>query len=535
MEFLHTLKNGKFVPLVFALLLLLGIIGFTVSRLTAPIMVPMYSDLSIEDSNMIISRLQSMEVPYESTADGKQIMVPSRKVFNLRMAFAQDGIPHSGNIVGYEIFDKSEPLGSSQFVHNVNLVRALEGELIRTIASLNPIEHARVHLVIPKKELFSKLNTEPTASVVVKTKGGQNLSRTEVAAISYLVAHAVPGLNAENVAIVDNLGRPLKIGSAEMQEPSGLSSTAAEYQLKLEEKLESEITELVERSVGIGKAKVNVAAAIDFDREVVNTETFDPNGQVLRSRKVSEEADKENAASDSLSVANNLPNNTLQGSGTTRDKSRTDEITNYEISRTISNKVVEGGHVKKLSIAVIVDGIYDIDPQTGVATYKERNPEEMAKLRSLIISAVGFDAQRGDALELANLRFASEFAALPNKESITDWIKSDLQNVLQTVVIGVVMILVLMLIIRPIVTRTLDLLKERHEEERQTREAEMLAKAEAHVHSNVVATNVDTNLLDTTTILDETRRSSLIKRLNEAIEQNPEDSVAIIRNWLYQE
>ncbi|MBS0236567.1 MAG: flagellar M-ring protein FliF [Proteobacteria bacterium] len=537
MDLLRAIGGTRLLGLAFAVIAILVILIFGVMKFSGPIMVPLYSNLSVEDSSMIISRLQAMNIPYESSSDGKQIMVPSKQVFSLRMSLAQEGIPHTGNIVGYEIFDKSEPLGSSQFVHNVNLVRALEGELSRTISSISQIDHARVHLVIPRKELFSKTGTEPSASVILKTRGGQNLSRDEIAAISYLVAHAVPGLNVEKVAIVDSLGRPLKIGSGE-QPSATMSATSNEYQNNLEQKLENEITELVERSVGIGKAKVNVTAEIDFDREMVNTETFDPNGQVLRSRKVSEENDKERNSSESVSVSGNVPGSATSGGSGGKELSRSDEVLNYEISRTVSNKIIEGGHIKKLSIAILVDGMYESDKDGKTATYKERAPEELDKLKALVISAVGFDSARGDKIEIANLRFASEFVATHNSYGFVDWVKTDLRDAVQSVVIGIVMVLVVMLVIRPVVLKSLEIIKERHEYERRIREAAALAREKAEEKKREEGMDgllADGNIADVVGGNEERRRSSMIRKLNELVDQSPEDAVAIIRNWLYQD
>ena len=154
-----------------------------------------------EDMSVVISRLEAMNISHETGNNGKDILVPMTKVTNLRMTFAQEGIPESGNLVGYEIFDKTDALGTSQFVYNVNLVRALEGELARTIGTLSIVDNARVHIVLPKKELFSKVGNEPTASVVLRLRSGQSLSKQEIAGISHIIATAVPSLKVENITI----------------------------------------------------------------------------------------------------------------------------------------------------------------------------------------------------------------------------------------------------------------------------------------------------------------------------------------------
>ncbi|MCE2991325.1 MAG: flagellar M-ring protein FliF, partial [Candidatus Jidaibacter sp.] len=335
------LLAGLGVFLTIALLVALSI------KLTAAPMSLLYTNLSSSDAALVASRLEGLGEPYQSANDGKDILVYSNRALPLRMSFAQEGIPSSGNIIGYEIFDKNDSLGTSQFIYNVNLVRALEGEIARTISSLNSIESARVHIVIPKKELFSKSNSETSASVVLKIKGNLQLSKQEVAAISHLISTAVPGLKVENITILDNHGRPLKLALTE-DNNSITTDNAAEFQKNVEEKYRIMLEELIEKSVGIGKVKANVMADINFDREVVNSEVYDPDGQVIRSRKVSEETDQEQEGASELSVATNIPNAQGAGGGATGGKSsknRTDEVTNYEISKTITNKISETGMV----------------------------------------------------------------------------------------------------------------------------------------------------------------------------------------------
>ena len=215
MEFLKNFSPVKVMAIIAGGIAIMVLLGFLTFKLATPPMSILYTNLTPDDSSLILSRLEGMGIAYSVTDSGKDLLVPVNKVLMLRMTFAQEGIPRSGSLVGYEIFDKNETLGTSQFVHNVNLVRALEGELSRTIGSLTPIENARVHLVMPKKELFSKSGSDPTASVVLRMRGSQFLSKQEVAAISHLVATAVPGLKVDNVTIVDNRGKPLKLGASE--------------------------------------------------------------------------------------------------------------------------------------------------------------------------------------------------------------------------------------------------------------------------------------------------------------------------------
>jgi flagellar M-ring protein FliF len=412
MEFLKNFSPVKVMAIIAGGIAVMILLGFLTFKLATPPMSILYTNLTPDDSSLILSRLEGMGIPYHVADSGKDLLVPVNKVLMLRMTFAQEGIPRSGSLVGYEIFDKNETLGTSQFVHNVNLVRALEGELSRTIGSLTPIENARVHLVMPKKELFSKSGSEPTASVVLRMRGSQSLSKQEVAAISHLVATAVPGLKVENVTIVDNRGKPLKLGASEEGNASAITDTAADYQHNIEERYKGILEDLLEKSVGVGKIKANVTAEINFDREVVNSEVYDPEGQVVRSKKTSEETDSESESSGSeTSVTTNLPGSGAGAGGATgKNKSTTNEVTNYEISKTITNKISESGRIKQLSIAILVDGLYDVKPKEEgseemVVNYSPRSEEELNKIKTLASSAVGIDSKRGDKLEVINMRF----------------------------------------------------------------------------------------------------------------------------------
>ncbi|KIE05525.1 Flagellar M-ring protein [Candidatus Jidaibacter acanthamoeba] len=548
MEFLKKLGAAKISAIIGAAIIVIAFFIFLVFKMSSAVLTPLYSNLSIEDASMIGMKLQSMGIKYENNTEGTEISVPSDKLLMLRMMFAQEGLPTSGNITGYEIFDRNDALGTSQFVYNVNLVRALEGELVRTISSLNQIENVRVHLVIPKKELFSKIGSEPSASVVLKMKGNQVLSKLEVASIANLVATAVPGLKIENITIVDNLGRPLKLG-AEDTSAANLASTAMEMQLNIENKLKQEIENLLERTIGIGKVKANVAVDMDLDREVISSEIYDPSSQVVRSQKSSEENENDTEPSGVVGVSSNIPN-AKQGTaaGSSRQRSRTDEIINYEISKTVSNKVIENGKVKALSIAVLVDGNYEIDPTTKQMKYNERSQAELDKIKSLIISGVGVNITRGDKVEVINMPFATDFVDAPVKEGMFDFIKNDIQNIVQTVVIGIVLILMVLLVIRPLVLRSLEKAKSVIQEQGLTsdvmasleQEMKGMAKGLADTKNMALGNGLmsgGTNAGTDQTTLEEQkqRKEGVTKRFNELVEKNPEETVSLIKNWIYQE
>ena len=528
------------------------------TKLASPPLSLLYTNLSNEDSLLISSRLDVMRETYQVSSNGKDISVPVSRVLSLRMNFAQEGIPHSGNLVGYEIFDKSDSLGTSQFVYNVNLIRALEGEIARTIGSLTIIESARVHLVIQKKELFSKTSSEPTASVVLKMKGSQTLTKQEIAAISHIVATAVPNLKVNNVTIVDNRGKPLKLandGNNDLNS-SLANDTVLDFQAATEEKLSQIIQELIEKSVGAGKVQVNVSAEINFDREITNSEIYDPDGQVIRSRKVSEENEKDQDRASELTVASNIPNaqNATNGAaGNNHNKNKTDEVTNYEISRTITNKVSETGKIKKLSIAILVDGIYtaklaaDGITKTQELTYTARSDAELEKIKLLASSAAGLDTKRGDRIEVINMQFSEELNSNAQSDKPLAWLKDDLDNIVQTIVIGLVILLIMLLIVRPTILKIIENKKIALEE--QNMRDSIIDAANTAIDNNASQNAVikdnenDQNMLDDSVEEDlakllalspsDRKKVSLVKYINNTVNKYPDEAVAVLRGWLY--
>jgi len=383
-----------------------GFFIFLAMRLTEPPMALLFGELEPGDASRIVAKLETLNVPYELRAGGSQVYVPSDEALRLRMTMAGEGLP-SGGSVGYEVFDKTDSLGATRTMQNINLLRALEGELSRTIASLNPVAAARVHLVLPKRELFTRDRQEPTASIVVTQETGSRLTRAQVIAIQNLVAAAVPGLKPSRVAIVDNFGTLLARGGAEDDGAAIALSASQEYRAALEKHLKNTIERLLERTLGPNSVRTEVTADVDFDRLTTRAEVFDPDGQVARSTQTVEEQTKnlEGDNAQDVSVANNLPDASATQGGNVKslaDTNRVEETTNYEISKTTRNLVRESGTIKRLSVAVLVDGIYTTD-QNGKRVYAPRKPEEMDKLAALVRSAIGYDEQRGDSVEIVNM------------------------------------------------------------------------------------------------------------------------------------
>ncbi len=378
-----------------------------IMRLAEPQFSLLYSNLDYEDAGRIMQTLDSAGIPYEVKGNGTMIFAPDDQVLKLRMDMASQGIPR-GSSVGYEIFDKMDALGTTSFVQNINRLRALEGELARTVASLKSVTSARVHLVIPERSLFGEDTSEPSASIVVGAGSGR-LMPAQVQAIQNLVASAVPRLSTTNVSVIDESGNLLT--SPAGQDDQGLfMTTVADRTATFENRLRTRVENIVERIVGPGAARVQITADLDFNRIVQQSETFDPDSQVARSTQTVEESasDSETAASDGVSVEGNLPDADLEdpnGPQSQSAENRLEEVINYEISRTTKTETIEGGRINRLSVAVVVDGSYT-EAADGSRSYAPRSQDEMDQIRSLVQSAIGYDQQRGDLIEVVNLQFA---------------------------------------------------------------------------------------------------------------------------------
>lgn len=542
LESLKTLSPAKLATMAGTGIILLGFFIFLATRSATPNMAPLYSGLSMDDGAQIIKELESTGVPYQLQAGGSQILVPADDVLRLRMTMAQEGLPSNGNVIGYEIFDRSDKLGTSSFVHNVNMLRALEGELARTIGSFRTVDNARVHLVLPKRELFTRERQQPSASVVLKMRGGNELTKQEVAAIRHLVASSVPELKPTQVTLVDDKGNLLARGGDE-EEVGMAANMATEFRINYERSARDTIEKLLSNVVGAGRARAEVTADIDFDRVVTNRETFDPEGQVARSVQNSEETEnsKERDMQDNVSVANQLPSavpeQAMTGSESNRHK--TDEVVNYEISKEVVNHIKESGSVKRLSVAVLVDGNYSTDEQ-GEQVYAPRSQEELGKIEALVRSAVGYDESRGDVIEVVNMQF-SDRPDVEVADGPLAWIKDELEGIIQTLVIGIVAILALLLIVRPIVNRIIEISAEagRREEE----EAEMEAQLALSGPDMAALTDQrggaggfggfgdDEEMVNIDRIQGKVR-SATIKRVQDILLNHPDEAMSTLRGWI---
>jgi flagellar M-ring protein FliF len=377
----------------------------------------LFSNLTQEDMGEMVAKLKEKKIPYQISPDGRTLLVPREQVYEIRMALASEGLPKGGG-VGFEVFDRTN-LGATDFVQKLNYQRALQGELARTIRQIKEIEQARVHIVTPKESLFIEDQKKPTASVFVKTRSGMSLSPPQVEGIVHLVASSVEGLEPGNITVIDTSGKILskKVDSSPLGQ---LTTGQLEYQRNIEEGLRKKVQGMMDEILGPGKSITRVATEIDFQEVNIIEETYDPKA-VIRSEQRGVEKSSSSSGRSSLresrsgadrkgtSTAAKGTEGALTSPLNTSQSERQNEIRNYEVSkinRQIRNPV---GVVKKISVAMIVDGTYREVGGGKTAKTKEyvaRTPEEMKNFESIIKRAIGYDEKRGDQVEVINMPFS---------------------------------------------------------------------------------------------------------------------------------
>ncbi len=548
-QFIRTLGVTRIAAMGAVAASLIGFFIYLMVKLSQPQMAVLFTDLQFEDSISVVRKLEGMDVPHDVRQDGAIVLVPKDRVLRLRMELAESGLP-SGGSVGYEIFDKSDNLGATSFVQNINRLRAIEGELARTIRALDKIQMARVHLVIPKRKLFAQQRAEPSASIVIKARG--RLENGQIKAIQHLVASAVEDLAPGKVSIVDERGKLLASGSGD--DGTGFSNSTSDERNRLfENRLESQIEEIVSSVVGAGKVRVSVTAELDYNRITKTSETFDPDGQVVRSTQTRQESSssKQPSQDGSVSVGNELPAaGTAEDTGNqTEDANKTEETINYEISRTTQTEVKEAGQIQRVSVAVLVDGKY-AKTADGKLNYQPRSQAELEQITQLVRSTIGYSQERGDQIHVSNLQFvATEEPALEAaaEGGLFDFSKQDYFHIAELVITLIVSLLVLLFVVRPLVRRILtpeDLLEEAALLEldgsvASEQGAAQLTDASGQPLAITAEETEVANIPPSSAVialqnakLEGEVHKQAIKEIGEMIEKHPMEAVSVVQNWI---
>jgi len=381
----------------------------------------LYTNLSDQDAAAVVEQLSTQNIPHKLTNQGRNVYVPSNKVHEIRLSLASQGLP-AGTEVGLELFEDT-PLGMTEFVQKLNFQRALQGELARTIQSIEAVKHARVHLALPKQELFVKEKQNGKASVMVKLHPGRTLSQSQIQGIVHLVSSSVQGIPPGNVVLVDPKGNLLS-GNKAISDDVMLTASNYQHQRKVENEMEQRIALMLEQALGAGKVIARVNADMDFDKVVKTEELYDPDSQVVRSEQTTTESSVGTAPPGGVpGVESLLPGEEgtpepAQGKAPTRTSEK--ETLNFEINKVVKQTSQTTGKIKRLSVSVLVDGTVTGTP----AQYQPRTKEEMAKYLQLVKTSVGFDEIRGDQIQLENIRFDKSLELQQKEEMAVDrWIE----------------------------------------------------------------------------------------------------------------
>ncbi len=392
------LSAGKKVALGVVAAGFISVIAAALLWVRAPEYRLLYGGLSPSDAGDVVTALKEMHVPYKLKNGGRDIYVPQERLYETRIELAKRGIPKGGQ-PGFEIFDKTS-LGMTDFIQKINYQRALEGELARTISSMDEVRWARVHIAIPKESLFVRKSERPKASVLIQLEPGKKLNPSQVEAISFLVASSVPKLEPKDVAIVDTDGNLLSEPGNEGDEGRIVAKNLS-IKHQLEAQYEKKVKDILVRLLGPGKSVVKVSLDMDFTKREWTEEIYDPDNTAVVSKQETQElhTGKGSVPVGVPGVLSNLPSGkSFSSSSTSMDKKVT-SVVNYEVSKTVRQVKDQLGKIKRISVAVVVDGRYRVSGKAR--KFVPLSDEELERIRSLVASAVGYSKERGDQIEVS--------------------------------------------------------------------------------------------------------------------------------------
>ena len=563
-EFFRTLGPARLAAMATVAVLTIGFFVILSIRLSTPNMSLLFSGLDLSDSSKIVQSLEAQGIPYKLVGDGGTILVPDTQVSRIRISVAEQGLARGGSL-GYEIFDRGDSLGATSFVQNINHLRALEGELARTIQSIENVTSARLHLVLPQRRLFSNETRQATASIFIKTSSSR-LSRNQIMAIQNLVSAAVPDLQPERISIVDQKGSLLARGSSE-DTTSLLALSLEEKKISMENRMRGQIEALLEKTVGLGKVRAEVNAELDLNRITSNSEIYDPDGQVILSESNKEiiSNKRENAQEKTISVNNNLPDQDQDANEDPAIKnqsndSNTETTTNYLNSKTIRTQIHEAGTVKKITVAVLVDGTYQDAGEGNPPVYQPRTETDLTNLENLVKSTIGFDEDRGDSVQIINMQFAAvDYGEESAEPGLFEFNKADIMRFIELGGLMLIGILVIFFALRPLIkfltsppvsyvpqTAALEggdqaqlppgqqqaLAAPANEggagqvslvdDQGRTLSSREIAQQEGGIESAIDVAAVEGKI-----------QATALKKVGELVERHPEESAAVVRGWLY--
>jgi flagellar M-ring protein FliF len=506
-----------------AVLLVAASLMYTVFLSNQVEYVPLFSRLSEGEMGTIVETLKKKKLPYQLSESGA-LSVPKEQLYDIRLTLAAEGIPR-GSGSGFEIFDQQK-LGSTEFVQKINYQRALQGELARTLNQMNEVMESRVHLALPEESLFVEDRKPPSAAVVLKLHPGTRLSQRQTQGIVHLVASSVKGLQEDHVSILSTDGQVL-FKKNPTDNPLQASGTQLEYKNQVEESLRQKLQSMLEQVLGSTRVISRVTADLDFNQTRIEQETFDPDSSVVRShhRKTENNEGHDAAAKGNADAAVNLEGKLAEGQSKEQQKklNRQQETVNYEMNHINRKTVQASGTIKKLSVAVLVDGLYETKPDAAgqpKQVYVGRPPEQLKSLEEIVKKAVGYDDSRGDQITVSNVPFTADLALMEEASPPNRWLEMVKSN--QRLLMNVVLMLfVFFFVIRPIVKKFQQLPKEKPERALPRPQAALPAGASAESGTFIEGPDGQIHALP-----------SMRDKIAGFVQRDPERSREIIRTWL---
>ncbi|MCB9030579.1 MAG: flagellar M-ring protein FliF [Deltaproteobacteria bacterium] len=493
---------------------------------TKPDYVVLYSDLDPADASAVVESLKSQNIKYEIRGDGGTVAIyPPELVHELRLTMAAQGVPKGGS-VGLELFDTTS-LGTTGFVEKLKFIRATQGELERTISSLEAVSSARVHITQPEKTVFAKKDREPTASVMLRLRAGGELEKKQIKGIAHLVAGSVEGLTVENVSIIDVYGNLLSDKIRESEDALGADATRLTYKKQVERNYIQQIETMLSKVLGPGNVIARVTAELDFSMSEREEESYDPGGQVARSKKTIEEG----STSQSRGGVPGVVSNIAEATGTVDAEEnegmrRKESITNFEVSRAISKTSSPRGRLLRLSVAVLVDsnstkgeGAADTSAES-----KALDDETLARIEEVVKSAVGLDISRGDTLTVESIPFHEAndtFAEALDEKAQQDLIFNAISRGVPVLFILLFFLMVVRPLIRFLITPTESELDLSRLLPKGIQELEQELKQEQKATVPVAEAAIDIEQLEV-----------LMAENSRVVKDNPAQAALLIRYWL---
>ncbi|MBY6167441.1 flagellar M-ring protein FliF [Pseudooceanicola nitratireducens] len=449
LENLRALGQGRLIALgVTGVILVLATV-FGIRAVMEPSYSTLYRDLTPSEASRMVSALEGAGFKVTVDSSGSILSVPQEDLARARMELAGQGLVSDGS-AGWELFDEASGLGMNSFMQKINRLRALEGELARSIQTLNGVEAARVHLVLPEREAFSRDRPQPSGSVIVRPRPGHQVTVRQAQSIRALVSSAVPEMSAGNVTVLTASGETVL--AEEGQDASEVTQQA--LKASVEDRIASNVTEILTARVGAGNARVKVSVDLTTERQVIREQSYDPEQRVVRSTETREETREDmDRNSGEVGVVDDIPASLAESGGATSQNSvsKTDEVVNYEIGNKQSETIREPGEIQRISVAVLVNGIYNV-LDNGEIAYEERTPEELERLNQLVQAAIGFNETRGDSISVDSLRFMdySMDVGDATNASVVQILKDNLMSILRALFVLAVIAAILRFGVKPL-------------------------------------------------------------------------------------